>query len=46
VLSKNIVNLQKNSNMNLTQEDWVSNLEADANAVILMYERRMNAMTV
>jgi hypothetical protein len=32
--------------MNLTQEDWVSNLEADANAVILMYERRMNAMTV
>jgi hypothetical protein len=25
----------KNSFMNLTQEDWVSNLEADANAVIL-----------
>ena len=32
---KNIVFLQKNITMNLTQEDWVSQYEADENAVIL-----------
>ena len=35
LLSENIVFLQKNITMNLTQEDWVSQFEADENAVIL-----------
>lgn len=35
VFRKNIVFLQKNTSMNLTQEDWISQLEADENAVIL-----------
>jgi rhodanese-related sulfurtransferase len=35
LLGKNIVFLQKNNTMNLAQEDWVSQFEADENAVIL-----------
>ena len=35
LLNENIVFLQKNITMNLTQEDWVSQFEADENAVIL-----------
>jgi rhodanese-related sulfurtransferase len=34
-VSKNIVFLQKTKIMNLSQEEWVSQLEADNNAVIL-----------
>lgn len=35
MLLKNIVILQKTITMNLTQEDWVSQYEADDNGVIL-----------
>lgn len=35
MFGKNIVFLQKNNTMNLTQEDWISQLEADENSIIL-----------
>jgi rhodanese-related sulfurtransferase len=35
LLPKNIVFLQKNDTMDLPQEEWVSQYEADENAVIL-----------
>jgi rhodanese-related sulfurtransferase len=35
LLGKNMYFLQKNNTMNLAQEDWVSQFEADENAVIL-----------
>jgi len=35
LLAKNFVFLPKTIQMNLTQEDWISQLEADTNALIL-----------